>query len=908
MQPALARHDAILREHIERNRGHIVKTTGDGCHAAFETAIHAIHAALAIQQALRSDPWDEISPQSIRVRIGLHTGEVEARAGDYYGTALNRAMRLMSIGHGGQVLVSSATAELVRDKLPAGAALIDLGEHRLRDLIRPERVYQLAYPGLPTDYPPLRSTDAFPNNLPIQLTSFIGREREITEIWNALSGARLLTLTGTGGTGKTRLALQVAADVLSSFPDGVWLAELAPLVRPDLVVQTVASAFKLSQVSGIPLLDLVTDYMRGKNLLLILDNCEHLIDACAQLADHLLRNCPNVKILASSREALGIAGEVTYTVPSLALPEGSVTGPVALAEYEAVQLFVERAKTANPRFTLTDDNAVAIASICLRLDGIPLALELAAARSKLFSAEQIASRLNDRFRLLTGGSRTALPRQQTLRALIDWSYDLLSEPERSLLRHLSVFVGGWTFEAADAVIPDLDVLSLLEQLVNKSLVLVDEQEHYGQARYRMLETIRQYARDRLFESGEGQAARDRHLNYYLRLSEQGELGLRCSKAFEWVDLLGLEYENLRAAAEWAEEQRPEDALLMVGNLMFFWTSRIENLGLAIYWIRDMLSRLDQRPTPEDSATARRHLRARARGLSVLTMLLMGQGDNLSAYETAIEAVALERALDDSDKFRLAYALTLQGTITVIVGGSALVSDGKKAAEEALSLLRETGEKLWLPMALRPLAAIETQLGNHEQARLLNEEARQYLDYGEHPMLLTVLLALGMESRIEGHPDDARVYFLKSLGIAHRARSRQFEAILQSELVHLARAEGRLKEAREGYCRLIRIWSDFGQWAAVANQLECLAFIATATSEPVRAARLFGAAERIREEIRAPMRDYERAEYEQAVANLRGQLDTDALAQAWAEGRALDMQRAIAYATEQSGGAPNLRED
>ncbi|MCC7207775.1 MAG: tetratricopeptide repeat protein [Anaerolineae bacterium] len=894
MKPVLARHDDRVQQAVVANQGHVVKTTGDGCHAAFETAIHAVNAALAIQTAMFEDPWPEIRPHTVRVRIGLHTGEAEARAGDYFGTALNRAARLTATGHGGQVLVSSATAEMVRDQLPNGAALLDLGEHRLRDLIRPERVYQLVSLGLPVDFPPIRSIDAFPNNLPVQLTSFIGREREKADVWQALSSARLLTLTGVGGTGKTRLALHLAADVLSSFPDGVWLAELAPLAGPDLVLQAVAGALKLRRTPGMPLLDLVTDYMRGKSLLLILDNCEHLIDACARLAEHLLRHCPQVKILASSREPLGIAGEVTYTVPSLALPDSTARTPAALADYEAVQLFVERAKAVAPRFALTASNAQAVAQICLRLDGIPLALELAAARCKLFSAEQIASRLSDRFRLLTGGSRTALPRQQTLRALIDWSYDLLSEPERALLRQLSVFVGGWTFDAADAVIPDLDVLSLLEQLVNKSLVVVEEQ--HGQARYRMLETIRQYAQDRLFESGEGQAVRNRHLDYFLRLSEVGGLGLRGSHAFEWSDQLGVEYENIRAAAEWGEEQRPDDALLMLGNLFFFWGARVDNLALAVYWLRDLLARVEALPPPDDEAAARRRKRAQARGLSLFTVMAMNQGEYRAALEAIGRSIALERALDDPDRFWLALALSVQGDVALLMGDPSLLRSMRESAHEALALMHEAGETQWRLLALHPLSAIEAALGNLDEARRFQDEARLYLDYGDHPMLMPALLGLGIEARFQGRLDDARAYILKSLRIAQRSGSSGFEVALQSELVHIARLEGRLDEAKAGYRRLIRAWSDGGQWAAVAHQLECFAFIAMAEGEHERCARLFGAAEAVREHIGASMREIERQEYEATVAALRERLDASTLAAAWAAGRAMSAEKAIAFAT------------
>ncbi len=485
MQAALAQHDAILRQAIEANGGYVFKTVGDAFCAAFPTAPEALNAALETQRALNktSEVLETSEVWPLRVRVGLHTGAAEERDHDYFGPTLNRVARMFSAGHGGQTILSLATYELVRDHLPSGAALRDLGEHRLKDLTRPEHIFQLLAPDLPADFPPLKTLDAWPNNLPVQLTSFVGREKEMAEIKQQLaplvpSGrggggegrVRLLTLTGPGGTGKTRLSLQTAADLLDAFANGVWLVELAPLADPALVPQTVATALGVREQQGRPVQATLTDYLREKKLLLILDNCEHLVEACASLADALLHACPGLKILASSREALGIAGEAPYRVPSLAIPDPRHLPPLeTLTQYEAVRLFIERATTALPAFTVTNDNAPALAQICHRLDGIPLALELAAARVKLLRVEQIAARLDDRFRLLTGGSRTALPRQQTLRALIDWSYDLLSEPERALLQRLAVFAGGWTLEAAEAVCSEQKAVGSGQKAEDKTL-------------------------------------------------------------------------------------------------------------------------------------------------------------------------------------------------------------------------------------------------------------------------------------------------------------------------------------------------------------------------------------------------------------------------------------------------------
>ncbi|HEY7461690.1 MAG TPA: adenylate/guanylate cyclase domain-containing protein, partial [Gemmatimonadota bacterium] len=480
MPAAVSRHDELLREAVLRHGGHVFKTGGDGFCVAFDRAADALAAALDAQHALASESWGEVG--ALRARMAVHTGAAEVRDGDYFGAALNRSARLLAIGHGGQVLVSQTTFDLVRDALPADAELRDLGAHRLKDLQRPEQVYQLMHPTLGADFPALRSLEAVPHNLPLQLTSFVGRERELDLLRGQLSGARLLTLTGPAGSGKTRLALQLAAEVLEHYPDGIWFLDLAALTDPALVAQTAASALGLKEQTARSPLDVLADHLKSRRLLLVLDNCEHLIGACAALAERLLRAGPDVRILATSRESLSVAGEVAWPLPPLATPDPrrlpEYQPADALTQYEAVRLFIDRALLVQPTFAVTNANAPAVAQVCQQLEGIPLAIELAAARVKVMTVEQIAARLSDRFRLLTGGGRMATARHQTLRAAIDWSYDLLSEPERLLLRRLSVFAGGWTLEAAEAVcagegIEGWEVLDLQTHLVDKSLVLVE---------------------------------------------------------------------------------------------------------------------------------------------------------------------------------------------------------------------------------------------------------------------------------------------------------------------------------------------------------------------------------------------------------------------------------------------------
>ena len=562
----LARHKQILKQAIEANHGFLFQVVGDAFSVAFDRALDALKAASQAQRALYQEAW---MPVSIKVRMGIHTGtanlaEDASIEGPYTGyTTLATTQRITSAAYGGQILLSQVTRDLLWQQLPSDITLLDLGEHRLKDLLHPLHIYQVVAPDLPTNFPPLKTLGSFPHNLPLQLTSFVGREREASELKQLLSNTRLLTLIGPGGTGKTRLALKTAEDLLPSFADGIWLVELAPLADPNLILQTIAGIFGLRELPNMPLKDIVTDYLRAKEILLILDNCEHLIEACAQLSENLLRNCPRLKILASSREALGIAGETVYRVPSLSLPDPTQVRREALLESESVRLFLERATAAQSKFRLTDQNASSVAQICYRLDGIPLALELAAARVTVFSPEEIATRLGDRFKLLTGGSRTALPRQQTLRALIDWSYGLLSEEEQRLFRQLSVFAGSWTFEAAEAIcttplaqagrgVPErqgegLDVLTLLTQLVNKSLVMADADMVQGSTHYHLLETIRQYARDKLLEAGESEQVRTRHLDFFLELAEKAENYMNGPQELEWQELLDRNYDNLRTA-------------------------------------------------------------------------------------------------------------------------------------------------------------------------------------------------------------------------------------------------------------------------------------------------------------------------------------------------------------------------
>ena len=530
MQGALARHDELMRAAIRSHAGHVVKTTGDGFHATFATASDAIDAAVDAQLALAAESWPETGP--LRVRMGVHTGAAAVRDGDYYGTALNRAARLMSVGHGGQVLVSLATNELVRG---SGIEFEDLGSHRLRDLGEPERIFQVVHPGLETEFAALRSLDAFATNLPLQVTTFVGRDDDVADVIEALGQSRVVTLIGVGGVGKTRLAVQTAAEVLPCYRDGVWICELGPLSDPGQVPDVVADALGVQQRPRQSLAESLVVALRSKELLVVLDNCEHLLDAAARLVAAMVGSCPGVTVLATGREGLGVRGERMMMVRSLPLPsERATTDEILTAD--AVTLFTERAEQSGGALDLDPDTASTVAQLCRRLDGIPLALELAAARTRMMSPQEIAGRLDERFRLLTGGSRTAVERHQTLRQAVDWSYDLLDERERLILDRLGVFSGGFTLDAAEAVvggdgIDPRDVFDGITLLVDKSLVVADREHH--DTRYRLLETIRQYALERLDEGGVTDTMRRRHATWCAEFVAEASVGMQGPDEVAW---------------------------------------------------------------------------------------------------------------------------------------------------------------------------------------------------------------------------------------------------------------------------------------------------------------------------------------------------------------------------------------
>ena len=756
----LAAHRDILRAAFQAGGGYEVDTQGDSFLIAFGNVRDAVATAVAVQRAINAHPWPKDAP--IRVRMGMHTGEPTFVDSGYVGLDVHRAARIMSAGYGGQILLSQATRDLIGHDPSEGVMAQDLGEHRLKDLTRAEHLFQIIIPDLPAAFPPLKTLDIISNNLPIQLTTFIGREREIEGVKRLLTKARLLTLMGTGGAGKTRLSIQVAADLIDQFQKGVWLVELAPLADPALVVQAVATTFQVREAAGRSLLDLLVDYLQPKSLLLVLDNCEHLVAACAQLTSALLRACPNLKILATSREALGVAGEVTYQVPPLSRPDPRRAQSLAqLNEFESVQLFVERGVHSQPRFALTDANAKAVAHICHRLDGIPLAIELAAARVKVLTVEQIATRLDDRFRLLTGGSRTGLPHHQTLRAAMDWGYDLLSEEDRTLLRRLAVFAGGFNFEAVEAIctgdgVEVFAILDLLTSLVDKSLVVAEGLN--GDIRYRLLETIRQYGLEKLQASGEVAAVHGRHLAWYLDLAERAEPELHGPDQKGWLSQLEMEHDNLRAALEWTKvgEGGAEAGLRLAGALHRFWAMG-GYLSEGREWLEGTVKRTEA-PSP-----------ARAKAIFGAATLAFRQGDYGRAEDLGEQSLALYRERGD----KLGIALTLN----VLAFLNRNRGDHGRAVtllEDSLALCRELDHKWALAETLFIRALTVRRQGEYERAKaLLEESLTLWRQTGDKSGLARSLGSLGVVARLQGDYTRAQALHEESLTL-HRELGHRFE--------------------------------------------------------------------------------------------------------------------------------------
>jgi predicted ATPase/class 3 adenylate cyclase len=916
MRAALERHNLILREAIESHGGWVFRTAGDAYFASFTTAAAALKAAVQGQCNLYAEPWELDIP--LRVRMAIHTGEAEEQAGDYVGGSLNRIGRLITVPHGGQILLTQATQELVRDSLPEGVMLIDLGRHRFKDLVHPERVYQVVTDGLPSDFPPLKSLESIPNNLPTQLTSFIGRKVELEKATNLLSKHRLLTLTGAGGTGKTRLALQVAANQLESFPDGVWFIELASLSDANQINRSIASVLNLREQPGLSLLESIVDALRSRNLLLVLDNCEHLIESCSKLADKVLRSSAGTKVLVSSREVLGIEGEVTFRIPPLSLPNTTIGVSIDdLYSSESVQLFVERAKLVKQSFELTEKNAPVIAQICQRLDGIPLAIELAAARIRLLKPDQIAARLDDLFKLLTGGSRSALPRQQTLEAMIDWSHNLLSDEERVLFRRLSVFVSGWNLEAAEEVcsspvefqsgnntmLKSEFVLDLLAQLVNKSLVLVEE--HENEARYRLLETIRQYALKKLIESGEAALVRKHHMSYYKEYSIQAKDGMFGEQQAQWMNRLENEHDNLRSALGWAIEHDPLNSLDIGANLVYFWSGKGYS-SEGRQWLQSGLDRLNDHEELI-SDPRRKHIEARA--LSAYGQMAIIQGDNAAASKVLQRCVDLQR--ENGEQKDMVFSIALLSLATLFMGD---IAGSRSLAEEGVTLGRQFDEPIGLALSLSILAQINVRAqDSYDLARQqIDESARLLRIHGNRWFSGLSLMGLGITAFLAKDMDTALVHFRESHKIFLETGDQHFSNVVKGYIADVFRIEGKFDEAARIYRETLHDWLSMGHKGGFARSLECLAFIAFEQARDgkvsnhsnllERTGLLLGAAENLRQTSGQGMTIDEQLEYWEKITSIRALVDDEAKTRAdfdlaWLRGQQLRIEPLLSLAMQ-----------
>jgi predicted ATPase/class 3 adenylate cyclase len=779
--PVRDEHAAIVRRAIAGGDGVEVSTAGDSFFVAFANAVGAIEAAVAAQRGLATHAWP--SSHSVRVRMGLHTGEGVLGGDSYVGIDVNRAARIAGAAHGGQVLISDATRGLVEHALPGGTSLRDLGDHRLKDILHPEHLYDLVIDGLPSDFPPPQTLDARPNNLPPQLTSFVGREDEIAEARRLLGRTRLLTLTGAGGTGKSRLALQVAAEALTEYKDGSFFVDLSAVTDPTLVSSAIAQALGVQEAPDRPILDAVKDHLRDKDLLLVVDNFEQVAEAASVIED-LLTAASKLKVLVTSRVVLSLRGEQEYAVPPLELPDpGRLPDVLALGRFEAVRLFTERALAVRPGFRVTEENASAVAEITARLDGLPLAIELAATRTKVLTPEQILPRLQQRLSLLTTGARTLPERQRTLRGAIAWSYDLLDLAERRLFARLSVFTGGWTFEAAEAVRDPvslgLDVLDGLTSLVDKSLVRSTEPTD-GLPRFSMLETIREFGLEQLGAGGDYEDVLRRHAEYFLGLAVEAEPHLVADDQGEWLDRCELEHANIRAALRWAiasgEAERAQES---AGALWRFWQQR-GHLAEGRRWFEEILG------MPSGLVPTA----ARAKALTGAGGVAWWQNDREAARAFYEEALAIERELGDPG--RTAEALYNQA---FVVGAKGDLESAARLLDESLDLFRGVGDERGVARVLVMLVIRDSTAGDWERViAKIEETVAIWRQVGDRLQLAFDLVWLAFAYGRVGRREDARSAALEALELFRHVDNPTGISLAFRDLAFLATWEGRHEDA------------------------------------------------------------------------------------------------------------------
>ena len=875
----LADHHALIRSALAAHDGEEVDTQGDAFFAVFSSARACVAAVLEMQRALREHAWP--AGEQVRVRMGVHTGEASQTAAGLVGLDVHRAARVAAVGYGGQVLLSETAAALVRDALPAGTSLQDLGVHRLRDLGRPERIFQLQAPGLRAGFPPLRSlgNPALANNLPAQLATFVGRRRELSEVRALVGSARLVTLTGAGGCGKTRLSLQVAAELLDGSGDGVWLVELAAVTDEDAVAATICQALGLAGQPGRPALEALLDALAPQDALIVLDNCEHLIGGCAKAADALLRRCPRVHLLATSREPLGIGGEAVYRVPPLSLPGPGDAGLAAAESSDAVTLFAERAKEQAAALSIDEETAPLVVSICARLDGLPLAIELAAARLRSLSLAGLADRLDQRFRLLTGGSRTVLARQQTLQATIDWSYSLLHRAERELLRRLSVFAETFDLDAAEAAcgfgdIEPFDVTGLLGALVDKSLVVA---EPAGAAlRYRLLETIRQFAAERLAEASDDEAAAAAaHCAHYLFAAETAALHLTGPDQGRWFARLDADQANLRRAAAYAAGSPGGTAqVLRLGvALRRYWMARSREAEAAALLL-PVLDRPEARADPELFATA-----------LVTAATAVSRVDVASARRLGEAAVGLARQLDAGRL--LIDALATLGFVCYLAGEP---ERGLPFGQEAVQRARQLGDDVLLGLSLMDYLLCDALIDPAHARPLYIEAIACTQRSGDHLFANFANNSAGVQALRAGDIPAARAYLQQAAQAIQAIGAEILD--LPINMGWVLRQDNDPGGARSSFAAALRISRHNGDRAGVGYACLGLACLAADAGDWHQAAVLHGVAQGSLDPIRQPWEELEAHYRQDSLDQVRAHLGREQFERAYARGMALNSSEAL----------------
>ncbi len=881
-------YHALMQESIDAHAGTRIDVAGDGVFASFPSARSAIAAAIQAQERLGQHSWP--AGVALGVRMGIHTGEPLSAGAAYVGRDVHRAARICSAAHGGQVLVSTAARELIGPDMPAGARLRDLGEHHLKDIVRPEHLYQLVVEGLAAEFPPIRSLDTLPNNLPRQLSSFVGRPSEVEDLTGMIAATRLLSLIGPGGVGKTRLALEVAAGVVDSHRDGAWLVELGALTDESLVFPTIASVLNVKEEPGLALEEATCAALESRQLVLVLDNCEHVLDAAAQAVEMLLSACGELRIVATSREPLGIAGEHLYPVPPMSVPPPQARMAAAQAgESDAVALFVERARGVLPSFQLTDQNAAAVVAICHRLDGIPLALELAAARVRMLPPHDIAARLDDRFRLLTGGSRTALPRHRTLRATLDWSFDLLSAHEQTVLSRLSVFAGGFSVEAAEAVAAEavatgsegIELLDVLGRLVDRSLVVAEE--FAGEGRYRLLETVRQYAQEKLLESGQSESAYRAHLAWCVRLVEQARPAFfQGPEAADWLERLDREHDNLRAAIAWSsgDASGGEVALRLAAGLWRYWSIRA-HLAEGRGWFTQLLDR------PGGTAS-----QLRADTLTGAGSLAALQADHQAASALLEEALIIQRQLGDPGS--IAYAANNLANVAIEFGA---LDRARSLYEEAVRMADAAGDRRGSALAIVNLADVAARGGDHAEADSLHEQAMSILsEVGDKWSSAYALCRAAQSLTQRGEPALGRERYARALAIYRELDDLRGVARTLQALGELEIDQGDAAAAMRSLRESLEIRAVLRDAAGGASVIERLARL-SAGGDSHRAALLLGAAEALRTSIGVPAPAAERLERERLLESLGAAIGEGPMQEAWTAGQLMSLEAAATYVSE-----------